>query len=602
MVKTYRYPINWNFSLLLPSGNEEDFQKERKIIEEKTKAFVETYRNDNSYLTDPGALKEALDTLAEWAAKYSGDGNEGYYFGLKSELDQNNTEIKAKENKAGDFALYISNQINFFEVNLSKIPEDIQESFLQSPTLIEYHHYLERLFAFAKHILTEDEEKIMSLKSRASYGNWIDMLNRFLAKEERKVLTEDGKNEKLSFAAILGLLESKDRKVRESAANGLNSILDKNVDVAEAEINSVLQDKKVSDEIRHYSRPDEARIMGDDMDIKVVEAVVKSVSSSFAIAQNYYSFKAKLMGVDKLKYYDRNAEYGEINETYDWDEAAELVHQTLDDLSPIFGSIMMDFLTEGHYDVFPYRGKDSGAFCASGSLSQATYILLNFTGKVNDLLTLAHETGHGINNELMRKNLNGLNFGVPMSTAEVASTFMEDFVLQRLLQDADDEVKLSLMVKKLDEQIATIFRQIAFYNFETDLHKMYREKGYLTKEEIGELFLQHMTSYMGEAVELTAGSQNWWMYVSHFRSYFYVYSYASGLLISKSLQFAVRREKGFIDKVIDFLSAGSSASPKDIFKNLGIDITSEKFWEDGLKDIDNLLQETTQLAKKLGKI
>jgi oligoendopeptidase F len=235
-------------------------------------------------------------------------------------------------------------------------------------------------------------------------------------------------------------------------------------------------------------------------------------------------------------------------------------------------------------------------------MSQPTYIFLNHTDKLRDVLTLAHELGHGINNELMREKQNALNFGTPTSTAEVASTFMEDFVLQEILKGAGDEQRLAIMVMKLNDDISTIFRQVACYTFEQELHSAFRQKGYLSKEEIGKIFRKHMSAYMGDSVEQSKGSENWWVYWSHIRYFFYVYSYASGLLISKSLQYSVKKNPGFINNVKEFLSAGLSDSPKNIFRKLGIDITDITFWDKGLNEMESLLEETTVLARKLGKI
>jgi oligoendopeptidase F len=202
----------------------------------------------------------------------------------------------------------------------------------------------------------------------------------------------------------------------------------------------------------------------------------------------------------------------------------------------------------------------------------------------------------------MKEKQDALNFGSPLSTAEVASTFMEDFVLQELLREADDESRLAVMVNKLNDDISTIFRQVACYRFEQELHQEFRQKGYLSKEELGSLFRKHMASYMGDFVEQSPGAENWWIYWGHIRYFFYVYSYASGLLISKSLQKSVKEDPGFIGKVKDFLSAGQSESPQNIFKRLGIDITGNAFWNRGLDEVERLLQETEALARRLGKI
>jgi oligoendopeptidase F len=199
----------------------------------------------------------------------------------------------------------------------------------------------------------------------------------------------------------------------------------------------------------------------------------------------------------------------------------------------------------------------------------------------------------------MRLSQNSLNFGTSLATAEVASTFFEDFVLQEILNTATPQLKLAILVKKLEDDVSTIFRQIAFYSFETELHTQFRQKGYLSKVEIGELFAKNVQAYLGPIVTLDPDHHNWWIYVSHFRSFFYVYSYASGLLISKSLQGMVKKDPAAIAQVKQFLSAGTSQSPAEIFRGLGIDVTNPTFWSQGLDEISALLTETETLAKTI---
>jgi oligoendopeptidase F len=330
--------------------------------------------------------------------------------------------------------------------------------------------------------------------------------------------------------------------------------------------------------------------------------MLTAVEECFGISARYYRLKAKLLGLKKLEYHERNVEYGKIDKKYSWDESIELIRKVYSSLDSDFLRIFDDFLVNGRFDVYPAKGKASGAFCAHYLISQPTYILLNHTGTLRDVLTIAHEVGHGINNELIREKQNALHFGTPTSTAEVASTFMEDFVLEELMKDADDELKLTLGVMKMDEEVSTIFRQVAAYRFEQELHTQVRKEGYLSKEVIGKLFQKHMKSYMGTAVEQSPGSENWWIYWSHIRNYFYVYSYAGGLLISKNLQQQVRNDHRAIEKVKEFLAAGRSESPKNIFKKLGIDMTKPLFWKDGLRAVDEELKRLEALAKRMKKV
>src|SRR3989344_3291759 len=583
----------WDLSPLFKSDNDPTIAKKRKEVIKETNRFVKKWETRTDYLKDPKILKVAFDEYEKWNRFYGSLAQENYYFDLRHAVNQSDPKIKARVNQAEEVSLKLQNEIQFFELRVAKIDPKLQKKFLTYKPLSPYKHFSEKLFEAQKHLLTEPEEKIMNLKNTTSYTNWVRMTSTFLSKEVR-----GGKN----FSQLLGLMNDKNKKVRDSAAKSFNEILEKHVGVAEHELNSVLQNKKINDELRKYKRADEARHLGDDIETEVVDTVVETVTNNLSLAKRYYELKAKLFGVPKLAYHERNVEYGKIDKKYQFQESVEIISKVLTNLDSEFLTIFNGFLNEGRVDVFPKNGKRSGAFCIYGLITHPTYILLNYNNLLDDVRTFAHELGHGMNDELMRKAQNSLNFGTPTSTAEVASTFFEDFVIQELSKEIDDEMKLNLMMAKLNQDISSIFRQIAFYNFETELNKEFRRIGYLSKEAIGSLFQKHMISYMGDAVEQSPGSQNWWTYVEHFRYFFYVYSYASGLLISKSLQASVKKDPKFIEKVKDFLSAGSSDSPKNIFKKMGVDISDKKFWKKGISEVDTLLTKTEKLAKKLRKI
>ena len=594
--------INWNLAHLFDNDEDTRIEKKRKFVEQKSYAFINTWKGRTDYLRDPALLKKALDEYEEWKRSYGSEGDEGYYFWLRTSQNQNDPVLKAKFNLIEQFSKKIQNDIQFFYLRIAKIPARLQKKFIQYPGLKEYRHYLERLFAESKYLLSEPEEKIMNLKSPSSYANWVKMTSSFLAKEERSVISENRKRGMKPFSEIASLMNSRQKKVRDSAAKAFNDILKKHVDVAEAEINSVFASKKVDDELRGLSRPELARHISDDIDPEIVDTLIKTVSERFDIPSRFYTLKARLLKVRKLRYHERNVEYGTISRKYSYQDSLKLIMKVFRNLDQMFARILDGFIHNGQFDVYPKKGKSGGAFCAHNLISQPTYILLNHTNRLNDVLTLAHELGHGINNELIRGKQNSLNFGTPISTAEVASTFMEDFVLQEIVRKADDELRLSIMMMRLNDEVSTIFRQVACYRFEQELHDQFRQKGYLSKEHIGRLFRKHMASYMGPSVEQSPGSENWWVYWGHIRSFFYVYSYASGLLISKSLQNSAKEDPRFIGKVKEFLSAGLSDSPKNIFLRLGIDITDKQFWDRGLEEVENLLNETIHLAEKLGKI
>jgi len=592
----------WDLTRLFNNNDDPEIEKNRKTVEQKTYVFINKWKNRKDYLKEPAVLRKALEEYEAWKRNYGTDGNAGYYLWLRTQIDRNNPELKARFNKIEEFSRKLENDIQFFHLRIAKIPKSLQTTFLKHNGLKKYKHFLERIFAESKYHLGENEEKILNLKSTTSYSNWVRMTSDFLSKEEAKVLLEDGSYAIKTLSDISSLTSSKTRKVRDIAARAFNTIMERHVDVAEVEINSILANKKVDDELRKVFRPDLLRHISDDIESGVVDSLIKSVSGRFHISAKYYSLKAKLLGVKKLRYHERNVEFGNVDRKYSYGKSIRLTHRVFQKLDSKFAGILTGFAENSQFDVYPRKGKGSGAFCVHHLISQPTYILLNHTNKLRDVLTLAHELGHGINNELIREKQHALNFGTPTSTAEVASTFMEDFVLQEILKGADDELKLAIMVMKLNDDISTIFRQVACYTFEQELHHEFRQKGYLSQKEIGGIFQKHMTAYMGDSVEQSKGSANWWVYWGHIRYFFYVYSYASGLLISKSLQHSVKTDPGFITKVKEFLSAGLSDSPKNIFGNLGIDITDKTFWDKGLDEVEALLEETAGLAQKLGKI
>lgn len=590
---------NWNLELL---NKGKSFEEKRKDFVNATDKFILKWKNTDDYLENPEKLKEVLDDYEKWMNFYAGEVDEFYYYRLKNETDQNNPELKAKLNHTEEFSRKIQSKIEFFVLKISKIKKDKQKSFLKNPLLKNYKHFLERIFAGAKYRLSENEEKIISLKSKTSYSAWAKMLSGFLSSEEREVLDENGKIKVKNFSEITNLMNSKNKKVRDRAAKIFNDILGKYKELAENEINAILQDKKVDDELRGYSRPDDSRHLSEDMESETVDIIVEAIKKRFDISKKYYELKAKLLGLKKLEYHERNVEYGEVNEDYSYEKAVNIAYDIFNKTDEGFGNVLKDFVENSKIDVFPKKGKRGGAFCTRQAKSQPIYIFLNYTNNLTGIKSLVHELGHAINAGFIRKKQNSLNFGNYKSVAEVASKFTEEILFEELINNADEELKLNLIIQKLNIEISSIMTQVACELFQRELHKTFREKGYLSYKEIGKIFQKHMSAYMGEFVEQSKGSENWWIPWHHIRLYFYNYQYSSGLLIAKFMQKKVRENPRFIEEVKEFLSSGTSDSPKNIFLKMGIDISSEDFWNSGLNEVENLLNEAKSLAKKLGKI
>ncbi len=584
---------NWDFSPLF-AGDDDPFiaECERGAIL-ATKKFVEKWKERNDFLEQPKILKEALDEYGEWLSNHGANNRVFYYFHLRTELEQNNPELRARFNKTREVSIRLNNDIQFFTLRLAKIPSAKQQEFLQSPLLATYRQMLAKIFTEAKYLLGDEEEKIMNLQSETGYHNWVRLIESLIAKTSK-----DNHN----FPELLATLSSTARADRDWAFRAVNKILAAQADVAEAEFNSVLGYKKINDELRGTGRPDELRLVSDNFDLQSADALLAAVTGNNPLAHRYYRLKAKALGRRSIKYYERTVPVGVNKQKYLFTEAVDLLRKVLSRLDSELLEIFETFLKNGQLDVFPKQGRADGAFCAHMRKADPTYILLNHTDQLRDVLTLAHEVGHGLNNELIKKAQPEIYFDTPVSTAEVASTFIEDFVLEEIGRNAeDDQQKFALLMAKLDDDMSSIFRQIAAYRFEQEIHAAYRQEGYLAKEKIGKIFLSHMRSYLGPTVTFPAGTENWWIYWSHFRNYFYVYSYASGLLISKALQSITRHEPKKIAAVKEFLSAGTSATPAEIFAKLGLDINRPKIWQEGLKEIENSVAEAETLFEALKK-
>lgn len=584
----------WDLSSL-----EKDFKslrKESTVLHDK---FKKKWEKDTSYLEDPDKLREALDELEKIEEDYSGGGVEHLYYYLKQELNQVDTETRRRFMDIDKFSRDEGNKITFFSVNLSKVSKEKRREFIKSPVLEKYRAFLEDFFENSKYILSEKEERILSLKLNASYEMWVLMLKSLLSREKRKSLDEEGNEKEFVYPELINLMRSQNKKVRVSAKNAFEDILKKYEDVAEFELNAVLEEAKINDELRGFERADEARMKEDLIDLDFINSILDAVKEKFSISKEFYALKAKLMKEKKIGYFERSAEVKKIDKKFEAKKAVEVVKKVFTNLDKEFSRIFEEMFNSGKIDFFPKVGKNGGAFCAHLKLKDPVYVLLNHTDKIRDVAVIAHEMGHAINGVLMKKE-KPFYYATPKSTAEVASTFMEDFVYQEIFRELNEEERFYLKIMKLDDDVTTISRQIALYLFELELHETFRKEGYLSKEKIGELFVKHMSEYLGDAVEMQ-NAHLWWIYWEHIRMYFYVYSYASGLLISKAMQKKYKENPKFMEKIKVFLSTGTSKKPREIFKEMGIEINKEFFLE-GLSELEKELNEIKTLGKKLGKI
>lgn len=597
------FPINWDLSDLYSGLDDPRIQEDNKAFLDAHIQFAEKWQANSAYLEDAEILKEALDDLEKLNFEHA-ELKSAYFVYLKLQLDLSNAELKGLLEKYLDIEKEAMNRVRFFQISLGKIAEPKQTEFLQDEGLKVYKHFLERAFSRAKYLLSDGEERV-ALEYSTAVQAWGRMRETLLNGEEFEFESKDKGLVKIGYGQVMDYFQSQDKEERDRAAKLIQEFCAKYAPILEHELNGVLSAKKASDKLRGYEFPAQARHVSDDMPSSVVEALQVAVTEGFDISREFYKLKAKLLKQEKLGYHERSVPVilpNSDQEKFEYAKALELTYETFNDLDPEFGEVVLDFAKNGRIDVFPQVNRRDGAFCIDAGKNLPSYVLLTHADKLRNVLTLAHELGHAANNALMAKTQNSLNYGSPLSTAEVASTFMEDFVFQKLLKTATPERKFELLMAKLTDEISTIMRQVACYNFEVELHDAFREKGYLSKEQIGELFKKHMSAYMGDFVSQDPGSENWWIYWSHIRTFFYNYTYASGLIISKSLQAKVKEDPAFISEVKKFFAAGTSNSPVGIFLDIGIDISNKDFWANGIAEVRANLEEAQKLAKELGLV
>lgn len=584
-----RIKTEWNFKLFYKNDKDPQIEKDFLFFEKSVLAFEKKYRNQNKYLTNSKNLLQAcqdyekLTSTPEYVKPY-------FYFNLRRDIDSSNDLLNAKANEYQEKLNKLNNRIIFFGLNLGKIEKDKQGVFLKDPQLKKYHYYLKKIFEDAKYNLPENEEKIINLYNIPANFMWADGFSKVLSESEINF-----KGEILPIAEALGIMSNLKTKDRRAIYSLINSKLKELSSFSEPEINAIFTTKKISDELRGFENPYQATVKSYENDEAVVENLVKVVTDNFKISHRFYNLKAKLIKENKLTYADRAASVGSISHSFSFDETVQIISRAFNRVDENYGNIFSNYLKNGQIDVYPKKGKIGTATCF-GSYGLPTLVLLNHTNNYNSVLTLGHEMGHAIHTE-MSHSQPGIYADYTMSVAETASTLFENFVFEEVFEKLSKKERIVALHNKINDAIATIFRQIACFNFEKELHETIRKEGYCSKEKIATIMNKHMKSYMGPIVDLKEEDGYFFANWSHIRRFFYVYSYAYGHLISSALYSEYKKDKSFKNKIEMFLKAGGSKSPEDIFADIGIDIRNPKFFENGIKLIEEDIKRLEKLVK-----
>jgi oligoendopeptidase F len=582
-----KYKTTWNLGLLYKNEKDEQIEKDLKKIENLCAVFEKKYKKSD-YISSVSKIAKALEDYEILNKKIEGS-KPLWYFALRTKLNSSDEIATAFETKFSQRITNAANKVTFFNLNIAKIDKKNQKIFLANKKLKPYKYFLEKIFEHAKFNLSEGEEQIIDLLSETSFSMWVNGGQKLLGEQ-----TIEYKGEKIPFTKASSMFSDLPKNERREIYSKMNEVSKSVAHFAEAEINAVYNYKKILDERRGYGKPYSSTVLAYENDEKTIEMLVNLVTEYFSISKRFYKLHAKLLKEEKITYADRSVTIGKIKKNFDFDASVSIVRDVFNKIDKKYGDILDNFLENGQIDVYPKKGKSGGAFCwGNGDLQ--TFVLLNHTDNINSVETLAHEMGHAIHTELS-KSQSVFYKDYTMSVAEVASTFFEQVVSEELESHLSKEEQIIFLHNKIKGDVQTIFRQIACFNFELELHQKIREKGQLAKKDIAILMNKHMKAYLGDAVDLKEDDGYFFVQWSHIRNFFYVYSYAYGQIISRALFENWKKDKSYSKKIEQFLSSGSSMSPEDIFKKIGIDTSSKTFFETGLKSVENDIKRLEKLA------
>jgi oligoendopeptidase F len=608
----------WDLDPLVAGGGDDGARAQLAEALERSQAFAARYAGKLDRL-DSAALEEAmreLATIQELA------GRAGAYAALRFSVDTSDPPRGALLQEVQERATQIETTLLFFELEWAGLEDDQAEALLADERLEFCAHHLRNVRRYREHLLSEAEEKILAEKSVTGANAWSRLFEELTSAIEVRLPVPagadgsrgggerspddgggTGETQTLALDVALSRLALPDRELRCTTAQAVTEALVPGLRTRAFLFNTLLADKATDDRLRRYPSWLSARNLSNEASDESVAALIAAVRARYELARRWYRLKARLLGVERLADYDRMAAVTEDEVTYSFAQAREIVLDCYSSFSGELGALAKSFF-DGRYIDAPVRpAKRGGAFCASAVPSVHPYVMLNYTSRRRDVLTLAHELGHGVHFALAAGQ--GIyHQGTPLTLAETASVFGETIVFGRLLeQDSSPASRLALLAENIEGAIATVFRQVAMNRFEELVHTARREQGELSVERFGELWSESQSEMLGDSVEITEGYRSWWSYIPHFiGSPGYVYAYAYGQLLALSVyQRYEQRGEEFVPRYLELLAAGGSRSPRELGRIVDVDLADPGFWDAGLDLVERQLEAAEEAAGEAGR-
>ncbi|MGN6372684.1 MAG: M3 family oligoendopeptidase [Solirubrobacteraceae bacterium] len=603
----------WELDPLVDGEGSEGARRQLAEALELAKGFAERYAGQVAQL-DAAGLEHAMRELERIEDLV---GRAGTYAGLRFSVDTADPANGALLQEVQEQGTEIQTTLLFFELEWAALDDERAAELIAEERLSFCAHHLDSVRRYREHLLSEPEEKILAQKGVTGASAWSRLFEELTSAIEVELPSQSssrgsgltqalrgpaaqGAPQKVALDVALSQLVSPDRDVRRSIADAVTAALEPGVRTRAFVFNTLLADKATDDRLRRYPSWLAARNLANEASDESVAALIEAVRARYELPRRWYRLKARLLGIEQLADYDRMAAVTEDEVTFSFAQAREIVLDCYSSFSPELGAVAQRFFDERWIDAPVRPAKRGGAFCASAVPSVHPYVLLNYTSRRRDVLTLAHELGHGVHFALAAQQ--GIfHQGTPLTLAETASVFGETVVFGRLLeQDSNPRSRLALLAEHIEGQIATVFRQIAMNRFEELAHTARREQGELSVQRFGELWAQSQMEMLGDSVQVTDGYRSWWSYIPHFiNTPGYVYAYAYGQLLALSVYERYEQlGEEIVPRYLELLCAGGSRSPEELGKIVGVDLADPGFWDSGLALVERRLVAAEEAAEQ----
>jgi oligoendopeptidase F len=594
--------VAWDLSDLYEGIDDLAIERDMEAAKERAAGFETAYRGKIASLTARDA-DLLLKAVVELENLYELMDKPGIFASLVHAAQSEDPRHGALVAKTREQRTLANKHLIFFDLELIKLSDESAKTLFADPKLAKYRHWLEVKLLWKPYFLSEPEEKILEEKSLTGRGAFVRLFEEMTSSARFPLKGADGQERRVSQSEVLAKLYDPDRAQRKAAGEALTAGLQEIAKPMTFIFNTVVQDHRSDTNLRKYPSVMFGRNLSNEITAEVVDALMAAVEKAFPLVQRYYRLKKQLLGFDTLYDYDRYAPLFSDSPTCDWANGRKIVQESYDAFSPKAGDIVREFFDKRWVDAELRDGKRGGAFSASTLPSVHPYILMNFTDRIRDVMTLAHELGHGVHQYLSRGQ-GYLQCDTPLTTAEMASVFGEMLTFRRLQQVyPEPRLRLAMLCGKIEDAFATVFRQVVLTQFEQRLHQARQDQGELSTAAINKLWFDANQAMFGDSVTMTEGYAWWWSYIGHFiRSPFYCYAYAFGeLLVLALYQKYLNEGDAFVERYLALLASGGSDAPHVLLAKLGVDVTDPSFWGLGLKLLEQMVADAETLAKQAAK-